>query len=51
MAPSKDKEHKLKEYKDDSPVKLDPTEKFLKAMFDIPFSILMLKILEFENTS
>ncbi|PHU12045.1 Formin-like protein 1 [Capsicum chinense] len=51
MAPSKDKEHKLKEYKDDSPVKLDPTEKFLKAMFDIPFSMLMLKILEFENTS
>lgn len=38
MAPSKEEERKLKEYKDDSPFKLGPAEKFLKAMLDIPFA-------------
>ncbi|CAN6820897.1 unnamed protein product [Brassica oleracea] len=38
MAPTKEEERKLKEYKDDSPVKLGHAEKFLKAMLDIPFA-------------
>ncbi|KAK4720137.1 hypothetical protein R3W88_018475 [Solanum pinnatisectum] len=38
MAPSKEEERKLKEYKDDSPVKLGPAEKFLKAVLDVPFA-------------
>lgn len=38
MAPTKDEERRLKEYKDDSPVKLGHAEKFLKAMLDIPFA-------------
>lgn len=38
MAPTKEEERKLKEYKDDSPFKLGPAEKFLKAMLDIPFA-------------
>lgn len=36
MAPSKEEERKLKDYKDDSPVKLGAAEKFLKAVLDIP---------------
>ncbi|XP_042489547.1 formin-like protein 1 isoform X2 [Macadamia integrifolia] len=38
MAPTKEEECKLKEYKDDSPYKLGPAEKFLKAVLDIPFA-------------
>ncbi|KAL4341554.1 hypothetical protein GQ457_08G015850 [Hibiscus cannabinus] len=38
MAPTKEEECKLKEHKDDSPVKLGPAEKFLKAVLDIPFA-------------
>lgn len=38
MAPTKEEERRLKEYKDDSPVKLGHAEKFLKAMLDIPFA-------------
>ncbi|KAL8087648.1 hypothetical protein AgCh_037698 [Apium graveolens] len=38
MAPTKEEERKLKEYKDDSPFKLGPGEKFLKSMLDIPFA-------------
>ncbi|KAJ8559410.1 hypothetical protein K7X08_003468 [Anisodus acutangulus] len=38
MAPSKEEERKLKEYKDDSPFKLGPAEKFLKSVLDIPFA-------------
>nr|KJB34194.1 hypothetical protein B456_006G052500 [Gossypium raimondii] len=38
MAPTKEEERKLKDYKDDSPVKLGPAEKFLKAVLDIPFA-------------
>ena len=38
MAPSKEEERKLKEHKDDSPTKLGPAEKFLKAVLDVPFA-------------
>lgn len=38
MAPTKEEEHKLKEFKDESPFKLGPAEKFLKALLDIPFA-------------
>ncbi|KAL8258896.1 hypothetical protein R6Q59_026849 [Mikania micrantha] len=38
MAPTKEEERKLKEYKDDTPVKLGPAEKFLKAVLDVPFA-------------
>ncbi|GJR72512.1 formin-like protein 1 [Tanacetum coccineum] len=38
MAPTKEEERKLKEYKDDTPVKLGPAEKFLKAVLDVPFT-------------
>ncbi|CAL9163091.1 unnamed protein product [Musa hybrid cultivar] len=38
MAPSKEEELKLREYKDDSPVKLGPAEKFLRAVLEIPFA-------------
>ncbi|WOL17884.1 hypothetical protein Cni_G26677 [Canna indica] len=38
MAPTKEEEHKLKEYKDNSSFKLGPAEKFLKALLDVPFA-------------
>ncbi|GER57334.1 formin-like protein [Striga asiatica] len=39
MAPTKEEERKLKEYKDDSPlIKLGPAERFLKAVVDIPYA-------------
>ncbi|XP_008800921.2 formin-like protein 1 [Phoenix dactylifera] len=38
MAPSREEELKLKEYKDDSQFKLDSAEQFLKAVLDIPFA-------------
>ncbi|KAG8642062.1 hypothetical protein MANES_12G054400v8 [Manihot esculenta] len=38
MAPTKEEERKLKEYKDDSPTKLGHAEKFLKAVLDVPFA-------------
>lgn len=38
MAPTKEEERKLKEYKDDSPFKLGPAEKFLRAVLDVPFA-------------
>lgn len=39
MAPNREEEHKLMEYKDDdSLLKLGPAEKFLKSLLDIPFS-------------
>ncbi|XWS75969.1 hypothetical protein CRYUN_Cryun01aG0136900 [Craigia yunnanensis] len=53
MAPTKEEECKLKEYKDDSPVKLGPPEKFLKTVLDIPFAFkrvdAMLYIANFES--
>lgn len=38
MAPTKEEEWKLKDYKDESPFKLGPAEKFLRAVLDIPFA-------------
>ncbi|KAK4750855.1 hypothetical protein SAY87_004337 [Trapa incisa] len=53
MAPTKEEERKLKDYKDDSPFKLGPAEKFLKAMLDVPFAFkrvdTMLYIANFES--
>ncbi|KAF8391766.1 hypothetical protein HHK36_022000 [Tetracentron sinense] len=53
MAPSKEEEFKLKEYKNDSPFKLGPAERFLKAMVDIPFAFkrmdAMLYIANFDS--
>lgn len=53
MAPTKEEERKLKEYKDDSPVKLGPAEKFLKAVLDVPFAFkrvdAMLYITNFDS--
>ena len=53
MAPSKEEERKLKEHKDDSPTKLGPAEKFLKAVLDVPFAFkrveAMLYIANFES--
>ncbi|KAF8014049.1 hypothetical protein BT93_H0015 [Corymbia citriodora subsp. variegata] len=52
MAPTKEEEHKLKEFKDESPFKLGPAEKFLKALLDIPFAFkrvdAMLYIVNFD---
>ncbi|KAL5062384.1 hypothetical protein RYX36_024121 [Vicia faba] len=53
MAPSKEEERKLKEYKEDTPNKLGPAEKFLKAVLDVPFAFkrveAMLYIANFES--
>ncbi|KAI9176560.1 hypothetical protein LWI28_004283 [Acer negundo] len=53
MAPTKEEERKLKDYKDDSPVKLCSAEKFLKAVLDVPFAFkrvdAMLYITNFES--
>ncbi|KAK4482618.1 hypothetical protein RD792_009782 [Penstemon davidsonii] len=53
MAPTKEEERKLKEFKDDSPFKLGTAETFLKAMLDIPFAFkrvdAMLYISNFES--
>lgn len=53
MAPSKEEEDKLREYNEDSPIKLGPAEKFLKALLDIPFAFkrvdAMLYIINFDS--
>ena len=53
MAPTKEEERKLKEYKDDSPTKLGHAEKFLKAVIDVPFAFkrvdAMLYVANFES--
>jgi hypothetical protein len=53
MAPTKEEESKLKEFKDESPFKLGPAEKFLKVMLDIPFAFkrmdAMLYIANFDS--
>ena len=53
MAPTKEEERRLREYKDDSPFKLGPAERFLKAVLDIPFAFkradAMLYITNFES--
>ncbi|CAK7322773.1 unnamed protein product [Dovyalis caffra] len=38
MAPTKEEEYKLKDFKDESPFKLGPAEKFLKEVLDVPFA-------------
>ncbi|CAL9076691.1 unnamed protein product, partial [Musa textilis] len=53
MAPSKEEERKLKAHREDSPFKLGPAEKFLKALLDIPFAFkrvdAMLYIASFDS--
>lgn len=53
MAPTKEEERKIKEFKDDSPFKLGPAEKFLRAVLDIPFAFkridAMLYIANFDS--
>lgn len=53
MAPTKEEERKLKEFKETSPFKLGPAEKFLKAVLDIPFAFqrinAMLYIANFDS--
>ncbi|XP_068665219.1 formin-like protein 1 [Aristolochia californica] len=53
MAPTKEEELKLKDYNDDSPFKLGPAEKFLKAVVDVPFAFkrvdAMLYIANFDS--
>ncbi|XWS22126.1 hypothetical protein CRYUN_Cryun29cG0007700 [Craigia yunnanensis] len=53
MAPTKEEERKLKEFKDESPFKPGPAEKFLKAVLDIPFAFkrvdAMLYIANFDS--
>ncbi|KAM7489399.1 hypothetical protein LguiB_026883 [Lonicera macranthoides] len=53
MAPTKEEEHKLREFKDESPFKLGPAEKFLKAVLDVPFAFkridAMLYIANFDS--
>lgn len=53
MAPTKEEEWKLKEFKDDPPVKLGTAEAFLKAVIDIPFAFqrvdAMLYIANFDS--
>ncbi|XP_059659963.1 formin-like protein 1 [Cornus florida] len=53
MVPTKEEERKLKEYKDDSPVKLGPAERFLKAVLEVPFAFkrvdAMLYIANFDS--
>ncbi|XP_065860807.1 formin-like protein 2 [Euphorbia lathyris] len=53
MAPTKEEERKLKDFNDESPFKLGPAEKFLKAVLDIPFAFkrvdAMLYIANFDS--
>ncbi|PHT52671.1 Formin-like protein 1 [Capsicum baccatum] len=53
MAPTKEEELKLKEFKDESPFKLGPAEKFVKAVLYIPFAFnrveAMLYIANFDS--
>ncbi|KAJ6734105.1 FORMIN-RELATED [Salix purpurea] len=53
MAPTKEEENKLKDFKDESPFKLGPAEKFLKELLDVPFAFkrvdAMLYIASFDS--
>ncbi|KAL6506301.1 hypothetical protein OROGR_024482 [Orobanche gracilis] len=53
MAPTKEEERKLKEYKDVSPTKLGAAERFLKAVLDVPHAFrrvdAMLYVSSFES--
>ncbi|KAF5796147.1 putative formin, FH2 domain-containing protein [Helianthus annuus] len=45
MVPTKEEERKLKEYRDESPYKLGPAEKFLKAVLDVPFAFKRISVM------
>uniref|UniRef100_A0A5B6ZW66 Formin-like protein n=1 Tax=Davidia involucrata TaxID=16924 RepID=A0A5B6ZW66_DAVIN len=53
MAPTKEEDRKLREFKDESTFKLGPAEKFLKAVLDVPFAFkrvdAMLYIANFDS--
>ncbi|CDP08062.1 unnamed protein product [Coffea canephora] len=53
MAPTKEEERKLIEFTDESPLKLGPAEKFLKAVLHVPFAFkrvdAMLYIANFDS--
>lgn len=54
MAPTKEEEIKLREFKEESsPIKLNQAEKFLKAVLDVPFAFkrvdAMLYIANFDS--
>ncbi|XP_074567595.1 formin-like protein 1 [Curcuma longa] len=53
MAPNKEEEHKLKEFKEDSVINLGSAEKFLRAVLEIPFAFkrieAMLYIANFDS--
>lgn len=53
MAPTEEEEQKLKEFADDSPFKLGPAEKFLKAVLNVPHAFkrveAMLYIANFDS--
>ncbi|KAJ6677564.1 FORMIN-RELATED [Salix viminalis] len=53
MAPTKEDEYKIKDFKDESPFKLGPAEKFLKEVLDVPFAFkrvdAMLYITNFDS--
>lgn len=53
MAPNKEEEHKLKEFKEDSIIKFGSAEKFLRAVLEIPFAFkrveAMLYIANFDS--
>lgn len=53
MAPNKEEEHKLKEFKEDSVIKVGSAEKFLRAVLEIPFAFkrveAMLYIANFDS--
>lgn len=53
MAPTKEEERKLKQFKDESPFKLGPAERFLRAVLNIPFAFervdAMLYIANFDS--
>ncbi|KAL4271460.1 hypothetical protein GQ457_13G027420 [Hibiscus cannabinus] len=53
MAPTNEEERKLKDFNDESPFKLGPAEKFLKAVLNVPFAFkrvdAMLYIANFDS--
>lgn len=53
MAPTKEEERKLIEFTDESPLKLGPAEKFLKAVLHVPYAFkrvdAMLYIANFDS--
>ncbi|KAJ6418986.1 hypothetical protein OIU84_029148 [Salix udensis] len=53
MAPTKEEEIQIKDFKDESPFKLGPAEKFLKEVLDVPFAFkrvdAMLYITNFDS--